>query len=256
MGIGLSIAKMLVSLGAHVMLFARSEDSLKDAIIALEKIRISDDQKLLYRSLDITNNEKTLATMSEAVNSFGVPNALINCAGRAIPLKFEAITYAQFDDTLKVNLYGSRNTIAALLPHMKSKGGLIVNTSSIAGTIGVFGYTDYSASKFGLIGFSEALRSEVKQYNINVAVLCPPDTATPGFQNENMTKPEETRAISEGAKLMTSDQVAQILFKELPRKKFMIIPGASGKFSVVMKRLFPRLVNTIIDKQIKSVSKK
>jgi len=146
-------------------------------------------------------------------------------------------------------------SLLLVITHEK-KGGLIVNTSSIAGIIGIFGYSDYSASKFGLIGFSEALRGEVKQYNINVAVLCPPDTATPGFQNENLTKAAETRTLSEGASLMTSDQVAQVLFKELPRKKFMIVPGVSGKFSVIMKRLFPRLVSVVIDKQIKTVSQK
>jgi len=67
----------------------------------------------VYRNLDITDNEKTQSSMSEAVKSFAVPDVLINCAGRAITLKFEDISYQQFDDTLKVNLYDCRNIIAA-----------------------------------------------------------------------------------------------------------------------------------------------
>ena len=58
----------------------------------------------------------------------------------------------------------------------------------MSGLIGIFGYTDYSASKFALIGFSEALRSELGPYGITVSVLCPPDTDTPGLQEENKTK--------------------------------------------------------------------
>mgnify|MGYP000621399968 CR=1 FL=1 len=254
MGIGFSIAKKLVANGANVNLFARTESKLKDARGSLEPLRIHSTQMINTRSLDVTDDEMTGSILSEEVKSFGVPDVLINCAGRAIPRKFEDVSYQQFDDTMKINLYGCRNTIAALLPYMKEKGGLIVNTSSIAGTIGVFGYTDYSASKFALVGFSEALRSEVKANDIDVVVLCPPDTDTPGFQNENLTKPTETRALSEGASLMTADDVADVFFKELPRNKFIIVPGISGKFSVLMKRLFPGLVASIIDRQIKKVS--
>ena len=103
---------------------------------------------------------------------------------------------------MKINLYGARNAIAALLPHMRNQGGHIVNVSSIAGLIGVFGYTDYCASKFGLIGFSEALRSELDSQGIMVSVLCPPDTDTPGLAEENLTKPPETLAVSESACVM------------------------------------------------------
>src|SRR5438477_366286 len=80
--------------------------------------------------------------------------------------------------------------------------------ASLAGLIGVFGYTDYCASKFAIVGFSEALRSELKPHGIMVSVLCPPDVDTPGFAVENTTKPPETVAISEGAKPMTPDEVA------------------------------------------------
>jgi 3-dehydrosphinganine reductase len=245
--------KKLVVCGAHVNLFARTDGKLQKALENLEPLRKRTNQKISCRRLDVTDDEATRSILSEEVKSFGVPYVVINCAGRAIPMKFEDISYRQFDETMKVNLYGCRNTIAALLPFMKDSGGLIVNTSSIAGIIGIFGYTDYSASKFALIGFSEALRTEVKKHNIEVKVLCPPDTDTPGFQNENLTKPEETQVISEGASLMTSDEVADVFFKEMPRKQLTIVPGISGKFNVIMKRLLPGLVASMIDKQIKRV---
>ncbi len=103
-----------------------------------------------------------------------------NNNGRAYPRKFADVSCQQFDETMRINMYGIWNTCAALVPHMKEQGGAIVNISSIAGFVGVFGFTDYSASKFAVIGFSEALKSELKQFGITVQVLCPPDTDTPG----------------------------------------------------------------------------
>jgi len=87
-------------------------------------------------------------------------------------------------------------------------------------------------------------------------VLCPPDTDTPGFQTENRTKPPETVAVSQGAKIMRPDQVAEELLKGMERERFMIIPGADGKFSFFMKRLFPSLVFSILDGQVRKAREK
>ena len=152
---------------------------------------------------------------------------------------------------MKVNMYGIWNTCAAAVPHMRKKGGWILNTSSMVGFLGVFGYTDYAASKFAIIGFSESLRSELAQYNIGVSILCPPDTDTPGFETENETKPEETRIISEGAKLMTAEAVARISFKELKKGKKVIIPGFDGKMTYLMKRFAPWVVDVVMNRSIK-----
>ncbi len=139
---------------------------------------------------------------------------------------------------------------------MKKKGGLIVNVSSIAGFIGVFGFTAYSASKFAVIGFSEALKSELKQHNISVSVLCPPDTDTPMLIKENKIKPAETAAISESAKIMSPEAVADELIKGMKKNKFMIIPGFDGKFTFLGKRLLPGIVEKIVDRIIRKSHKK
>ncbi|HOO72231.1 MAG TPA: SDR family oxidoreductase [Spirochaetota bacterium] len=254
-GIGLSAAKLFAAQGAHVIIFARRKDVIKKALVEIEAAKSDRLQRFEGRSLDITDSKNVISVMKDAVRSFGVPDVLINCAGRAFPAYFEEITYEQFDDTMKVNLYGIWNCVAALFPSMKERGGYIVNVSSMAGFLGVFGYTDYSASKFGVIGFSEALKSEAKKYGITVSVLCPPDTDTPGFQTENLTKPEETRAVSAGAKLMSPDDVARELFKGMASKKFMIIPGFDGKLTFLVKRLFPALVEMIMDSSIRKVAK-
>ncbi len=194
--------------------------------------------------------------MEKAVKEFGPPDILVNCAGQATPRTFEEVGYDQFDETMKINLYGTRNTVAALLPAMKKRGGAIVNTSSIAGFIGVFGYTDYNASKFAVLGFSEALRSELKQYDIAVSVLCPPDTDTPGLVVENLTKPPETKAVTAGVGLMKPEAVAKAMIHGMEKGTFVIVPGLDGKFSVLAQRFIPGVVRWTLDRTIKKAQEK
>jgi len=203
--------------------------------------------------MDVSIREEVRRVMAEAVAQFGPPDVLINSAGRARPGRFEDIDFEQFEETIEINLQGVWNTVSVLAPHLRGKGGYIVNISSVAGFVGIFGYTDYCASKFAVIGFSEALRSELKPQGIAVSVLCPPDTDTPGLQQENLTKPEETRAISAKAKVMRPEQVARALVKGMAREKFIIIPGFDGKLTALVKRLCPGLIGYLMDREIEKV---
>lgn len=251
-GIGLSTGKLLAAHGAHVIIFARDTRRLEAARIDIEGCRISDHQRFASAHVDVTRAEQVRAVMNQAVAAFGTPDLLVNCAGRAYPRCFEDITYHQLDETMKINLYGTWNTIKALLPHMKSTGGggAIVNVSSMAGLIGLFGYADYAASKFALIGLSEVLRSELKPYRIQVSVLCPPDTDTPGFEAENRTKPLETKALSSAAKLMHPDAVAAALLRGVKKGSFLILPNVESTLALMAKRLCPSLVERYMDRVI------
>jgi len=255
LGIGLAIATRVASLGSQVTIFARHKAPLDQAVGTVDAVRKHPSQRVAARQLDVGDPLQVAQVMHQAVAELGPPDVLINCAGRAYPRRFEEVSYEQFADTLRVNLHGCWNTVQALLPHMKPKGGYIVNTASIAGLIGVFGYTDYCASKFGVVGFSEALRSELKAYDITVSVLCPPDTDTPGLAIENQTKPEETRAISATARVMTADAVADALIRGMARRAFLIIPGIEGRVGVLAKRLFPGVVERIMDRTIRRVAR-
>jgi 3-dehydrosphinganine reductase len=256
LGIGLAIATRVAALGAHVAIFARRKEPLDQAAALIGAARRDPRQRVAAWQLDVGDHVQVAQVMAQAVAAAGAPDVLINCAGRAYPRRFEDISYEQFADTMRVNLHGCWNTVHTLLPHMKPKGGYIVNTASIAGLIGVFGYTDYCASKFGLVGFSEALRGELKPYNIAVSVLCPPDTDTPGFATENQTKPDETRAISASAKVMNADAVAAALLRGMARRRFLIVPGLDGRLGVLAKRLVPGLVERVMDRTIRQVARR
>jgi 3-dehydrosphinganine reductase len=255
-GIGLATARLLAGKGANVVIFARRQHTLQEALKEIESRRCNPAQKFSSYEMDVSKHGEVMEVLERAVNESGDPDVLINCAGRAKPGYFGDIPYEQFDDTIKVDLYGAWSTCSFLVPFMKRRGGYIVNVSSIVGFIGVFGYTDYAAAKFGVVGFSEALRSELKPHGVTVSVLCPPDTDTPGFAEENKTKPPETKAVSAAANLMKPDQVAAALLKGMEKGGFMIIPNADGKFTWIMKRLFPWLVDMVMDAQIRDVQKK
>ena len=247
-GIGLAAAKLLAERGVHVVIFARDRQRLSQAVQEISSSAKDESRIVGSLSLDVADPEAVNHVMVEAVDRFGPPDLLINSAGISSPDYFENITLERFDRVMKVNLYGVWGVVQALLPHMKGRPGAIVNVSSVAGYLGVFGFTGYSASKFGVIGFSEALRAELKRFDISVSVLCPPDVDTPMLHRENKTKPAETKAISAGAKVMSAERVALALVKAGCRGRFMIVPGWSAKFTWWMKRMFPGLMGWVLDR--------
>ena len=251
MGIGLAAAKRFAAGGAHVAIFARRRGPLDEARAACEAARRDPSQRIDASELDVRDAATVAGVLGGLVASHGAPDVLLNCAGRAYPKRFEEITAEAFADTMQTNLHGCWHTASAVVPAMKAAGGgYIVNTASLAGLIGVFGYTDYCASKFAIVGFSEALRSELKPDGIMVSVLCPPDVDTPGFAVENTTKPPETVAVSAGTKVMTPDEVAAELFAGMARRAPLIIPGRDARRSALAKRLVPGVVERTMDRAI------
>lgn len=253
-GIGLSTAELLAREGADVLVFARGRERLEEAVRSIGAARKRETQRIGFRQMDVSDYKEVARVMREAVAEFGPPDILINSAGRAYPDYFENISFEQFDETMHVHIYGIWNTVSALLPHLKERGGYIVNVTSLLGFMGVFGYTDYCASKFAIIGFSEALKSELKPQGVGVSILCPPDTDTPGFEVENRRKPPETVAISEGGGVMQPEKVAEVLLKGVRKGKFFICPGSSGMI-FYLKRFFPWLLDLVMDRAIKKTRK-
>jgi 3-dehydrosphinganine reductase len=255
-GIGLSLAKAFTGQGAHVVLFSRSEDKLKRALTVLEARKTRDSQKVGCFSLDVSNEQAVTKILEQAVASYGVPDVFVNNAGKSLPDYFENIPSSQMEDIMRTNFYSMWYTLSYILPKMKEKGGYVVNTSSMSGFMGVFGYTDYTASKFAVIGFTEVLRSEYLKHDITFSVLCPSDIDTPGFEAENVHKPPETMAATGNAKLMHPDAVAKVCLKGMRRGKFVIIPGAVPRIGYWIKRHCPGLLQSMFDGDIKKAQKK
>ena len=252
-GIGLAVARELVQRGVDVLLIARDKGRLEQAAESLKAAKSQKEHpRVSTLSLDVGNPVEVKSMLQKSVEEFGEPDFLLNCAGEAFPNYFDRIPDPLFEQTINVHLKGTWYVIKALLPYLKKNRGIIVNVSSLAGLVGVYGYTAYSAAKAGVIGFSEALRSELAMEGVRVAVLCPPDTDTPGFERENRTKPVETKAISKNAGVLKPGKVAQELFRGLSKGKFLIVPGLEARFTAWIARHLPLVVRWVMDRSVRN----
>ena len=255
-GIGLETAKLIAKLGGNICIIARNQETLSQASEEIMAGRHSDGQFVETISCDTTDMDTLKPLLAAMVEKHGVPDYLINAVGYAYPQYVEKLSLDDFKKNMDVNYYGVLVPILILLPYfMKAKKGHIANVSSAAGYIGIMGYTTYSPTKFAIVGLTEALRNELKPYHISFSLLYPPDTQTPGLDVENKIKPPECSMISEAAKILSAEKVAQVFVKGILKKKFNIYPGLSLLYSIV-KRLFPKLAMSIADSDLKSARKK
>ena len=260
-GIGLAIAKLFKKKGARIVLFARNIKTLKIAKKEIDEENYQQNDKLSnnlstsFYCLDVSHSEEIKQIMFQAVKETAPPDILINCAGRSIPQYFEKISNLQMEETFKVNFFSIWYCCQTLLPYLKKTQGYIINVSSLAGALPIFGYSDYAASKSAIIAFSEVLRSEVKKEGVQVSVLLPIDTDSPGYQEENKTKPLETKAISKYSSLMEPEEVASQLYRGMKSNQFIIIPSLPDRFFYFLKKIFPNLITFFIEKIISKAQK-
>jgi 3-dehydrosphinganine reductase len=224
-GIGLAAAKKLVGEGYSVTLIARREAQLAEAKGLLKESIISNEQRVITFSADVSNRNEITDAVVNAIEILGPPDILITSAGMAVPGYFKEIAIEVYEQSMAVNYLGTIYTVKAALPHMLANGGNIQIVSSGAGLIGIFGYTAYSPTKFALRGFAESLHAEFRQSKIQVSIVYPPDTDTPQLAQENLTKPEETKVMTDTAGVWPADTVALEMIRGMKKGKFAITPG-------------------------------
>ncbi|MCB1147196.1 MAG: SDR family oxidoreductase [Leptospiraceae bacterium] len=251
-GIGRAISLQLAEAGANLMIVARDLKALKEVINEIKELKAG---KVAYYSADVTNKGQIKKAVQETLKQFGKIDGVIHNAGFARPDYFENLSLEIFEKHVNVDYMGAINVLQAAFPYL-SNGAFISVTSSVVGYMGVFGYTAYAGPKFALIGFAQSLRQELKPKGISISVLCPPDTHTPGYEQENETKPFETAALSEGASLMQPEQVAKVFLKGLQRRRFMILCNFESKLFYRLQGWFPGLVRIVMDSMISKAQKK
>jgi 3-dehydrosphinganine reductase len=226
-----------------------------DASIDEIKQQISkESQRFGCFSADVTDMNAVREAVKRAENECGPIAVLVNSAGVSNPGYVENLSISGMEEEIRVNYLGTVYMIKHVLNGMiQRRKGWILNVSSLAGLKGIFGYTGYCGSKFAVIGFSEALRSEVRPYNVKVSVLCPPDVDTPMLRKENRVKPLETLRISELGKVMEADEAARAAMRGLDKAQFIIIPDLSSKAFRLMNAVMPSLIDKFLDKKIDKV---
>ena len=250
-GIGRATARLLTRRGAHVSIVARRQELLDETLAELEALRTNPAQRLRAYSADVTDWEQTQQVIAYLTADGYSPDILINAAGFAHPGYFEELPLDIFRHTMDADFFGTLHPVKAVLPTMmERRSGHIVNFSSVAGFLGVFGYTAYGAAKFAVRGFSDVLRQEMKPYGIHVSVIFPPDTDTPQLHYENQFKPLETRRIAGAAKALTADQVAQSLVRGIERRQVYILPSLDAKLYFLLSNGFSGLFRWYFDRVI------
>lgn len=205
-GIGLAIARALGEEGYGLTVSARRPDKLEAAVKGLAEAGL-DAQAV---SANVAEEEELKALVAAHGERFGRLDALVNNAGLGIGGPIEGAETKKLDLQLDVNLRAVYLLTRDCIPMLKEAGAehrkaLIVNTASIAGKFGQGWVAAYSATKFGVVGLSQAAHRELSPAGIQVTALCPGFVATPmtdwveGVSKEEMIQPED---VAEGVRLL------------------------------------------------------
>jgi short-subunit dehydrogenase len=188
-----------------------------------------------------------------AVRHFGGLDVLINNAGIGATGHFAEASAERLRTIMEVNFFGLTETTRVCLPLLKQgTTPAIVMISSIAAKRAIPGRSDYSASKFAVQGFSEALRAELAKDGVDVIVVCPGLTQT-NF-SKNMLE-QKARVQLDHLRGMTSEQAADATLLALQRGRDETVLTLKGKLLVWFSRFFPRFVDWVIRRRVRKIFK-
>ena len=191
-GLGKSIAIELVKKGANIVICARNVKDLKDVVEELIKVKIHKDQNIKYIVCDAIDAKQVQAVFESEDIQY-----LFCCVGQSRPMLFEDQTIEQLDQAIALNyqsaLYSAFYAVKKMKHH--SENSKIVFIGSTLSCFGMVGFSDYVPCKFALRGLAETLRNELLKDNIDVHIYLPGSIDTPGFVEEQKTKPQVSKFI-------------------------------------------------------------
>jgi short-subunit dehydrogenase len=243
-GIGKALAEAAAMRGAKVLAVARSEVLLRQLA---EEVRARGGT-LETVAADITDPEGRQRMVDAALHHFGGLDVLVNNAGIGATGHFVEVSPERLRKIMEVNFFGVTETVRAFLPLLRTgKRPAIVNISSIAGKRGIPARSEYSASKFAVHGFSEALRAELAKDGIDVLIVCPGLTDT-NF-SKNMLE-QKARMPVDHLRGMKPDRVAAATLRAIERGQQEVCLTLQGKLLVFVSRFFPRLADRFAARRV------
>jgi len=250
-GIGVEMARAFLHEGANVFTIARNKEKLDASVDGLSG-HAQLGRKVKGFPCDVTDRDGIKSTIDQIAAEFGGIDVLVNNAGIVIPGYFEELLLDDFEAVIKTDYLGSVYATKAALPHLlKNKKSAVTFTSSVAGIKGVFGYSTYSPAKFAVIGLAETIRQELKPKGVQVTVLLPPDTDTPGFEEEKKVRPKETDVIAGSAGLAPPSEVATAFVEGFKKGKFLVNPSFDGKLLFRIRSISPWFTDFYFDMMVK-----
>ena len=182
-GIGYGVAKMLLDRGMRVAITSRSLQAAQEAANTLS----NDSARVLALQSDAGNFASEQKSVQEVLKHFGQLDVVVANAGVGHLVNFDDLTPEQWNETINTNLTGVFNTVKSSLDALKKTQGYVITIASLAGTNFFENGTAYNASKFGLVGFSQALMLDVRKHGIKVTTIMPGSVAT-AFGNNNVSE--------------------------------------------------------------------
>ena len=240
-GIGKACAEEFASRGANLVLGARQYVTLCEITHELEtryKIRAVAVQ------CDVVNENECENLIKQTMLTFSRIDILINNAGISMRALFNDLDIKVLRSLMDVNFWGAVYCTKYALPELLKHKGSVIGVSSIAGYRGLPGRTGYSASKFALNGFLEALRVENLKTGLHVMIAAPGFTAS-NIRQVALAKDGSSQgetSMDEG-KMMTAEEVAGIIADGVEKRKRTLIMTNQGKMAVLMNKLFPSWVD-------------
>jgi short-subunit dehydrogenase len=242
-GIGKALAEEALERGAKVAVCARNLEKLKEAF------GHTNSPDLLLFATDVSKEADCQLFIESVLRQWGRVDVLINNAGISMRALFEDVKLSVIKELMDINFWGAVYCTKYALPSIIENKGVIAGISSIAGFRGLPARTGYSASKFALQGFLEALRTELLQTGVHVMWVSPGFTAS-NIRNVALSadgKAQKETPLDE-SKLMSAVECADIILNAIAKKKRTVIMTGQGRLTVWLNKLFPSLADKLVHK--------
>lgn len=243
-GIGKSLANEFAKRGANLVLGARHFVNL---CAITQKLEQEYPIKAVAVQCDVTIQEDCKVLINQAMVTFGKVDVLVNNAGISMRALFKDADLKVLKSVMDVNFWGTVYCTKYAMPELLKTQGVIVGVSSIAGYKGLPGRTGYSASKFAMNGFLDALRVENLKTGVHVLTACPGFTAS-NIRNTALDKEghEQRESTLNEEKMMSSEAVARRIVKGVEKRKRTLIMTGEGKLTVLIGKFFPKLLDKLV----------
>ncbi len=243
-GIGRGLAEALVARGAPVALSDIDEVGLAETVGRCEGRGV----KVTSRRLDVADRDDVFAWADEVVDAHGQVNMIFNNAGVGLGASVSGMTFEDFEWLMDINFWGVVNGTKAFLPHLRASGeGHVINISSVFGLVSIPSQSAYNAAKFGVRGYTDALRIEleIEGAPVSATTIHPGGIATSIARNSRRHDsvrtiggdPEE--AIAEFEKMLrtTPEKAARQILKAVERNRRRALIGPDAKVFDLVSRL-------------------
>jgi short-subunit dehydrogenase len=243
-GIGRAIAELAARRGARVVLVARTESALDETAASLSR----DDATAVVVRADVTRDDDRRRMLAAAVERFGGLDILVNNAGVLATGHFVDASPERLRTLMEVNFFAAAELTRLAVPLLRrGDRPMIVNIASVTGRRGVPARPEYSASKFALVGLSEAIRAELAKDAIDVLVVNPCLVHT--ALERNMLESKARREWQD-RKMIDPSVVAAATLRAIERGKHEITVGTAGCAMLLMNRFLPRLVDRLMARYV------